>query len=117
MLDALSLHNFLLVTRSTISFQSGFCVLTGETGAGKSILINALSLALGARGSSSWIRNGCTQTTIIAQFSSLTPALQAHLDTLAIDYETDSLSLRRVLFADGKKHIPIIRMKVLLHAL
>ena len=58
MLASLSIRNFVLVDRLDIEFRAGLCVLTGETGAGKSILLDALGLAIGARADSSYVRGG-----------------------------------------------------------
>ena len=58
MLATLSIRNFVLIDSLDIDFSSGLCVLTGETGAGKSILLDALSLAIGARADASQVRGG-----------------------------------------------------------
>lgn len=58
MIDHISIHNFAIIENTEIDLEDGLCVITGETGAGKSIVIEAVSLALGARADSSFIRNG-----------------------------------------------------------
>jgi DNA repair protein RecN (Recombination protein N) len=68
MLKHLSIKDFVIVDRIALDFESGFTVLTGETGAGKSILIDALSLALGERGDAGQIRHGCERAEINAAF-------------------------------------------------
>lgn len=68
MLRFLSIRDFVIVDRVELEFAPGFTVLTGETGAGKSILIDALSLALGERGEAGQIRNGCERAEISAEF-------------------------------------------------
>ena len=68
MLRFLSIQDFVIVDRVGLEFSPGFTVLTGETGAGKSILIDALSLALGERVESGQIRNGCERAEISAEF-------------------------------------------------
>ena len=68
MLRFLSIQDFVIVDRMELEFAPGFTVLTGETGAGKSILIDALSLALGERGEAGQMRNGCERAEISAEF-------------------------------------------------
>ena len=68
MLRFLSIQDFVIVDRMELEFAPGFTVLTGETGAGKSILIDALSLALGERGEAGQVRNGCERAEISAEF-------------------------------------------------
>lgn len=69
MLLTLSLRDFVIVESLNLDVQSGFTVLTGETGAGKSILIDALQLILGARGDAGVVREGAERTQIVAEFS------------------------------------------------
>ena len=69
MLRSLHLRDFVIVDQNHIDFADGFTVFSGETGAGKSILIDALSLVLGGRGDSNVIRQGAERTEIIATFS------------------------------------------------
>lgn len=102
MLRSLSIKDFVIVDRLELEFDAGLTVLTGETGAGKSILIDALSLALGERGESGVIRNGCERAEISAEFDvSDLPELQAWLveNELA---EGNVCLLRRILYADGR---------------
>lgn len=68
MLQSLALHDFVIVDHLELDFSSGFSVLTGETGAGKSILLDALALALGERADTSQIREGCQRAEIAAIF-------------------------------------------------
>jgi len=103
MLQTLSIRDFVIVDQLDLDFQSGFTVLTGETGAGKSILIDALSLALGARGEGGITRAGCDKAEISACFS-LTNNVEA-LSWLAeqeIAQDEPELLLRRVIYADGR---------------
>src|SRR5690606_14330722 len=69
MLRTLSIRDFVIVDAIELEFSSGFSVLTGETGAGKSILIDALALALGGRGDASVVREGAPKADISAEFS------------------------------------------------
>ena len=68
MLVALAIRDIVLIDRLNIDFGSGLTVLTGETGAGKSILLDALSLALGGRGDSALVRHGAEQGDVTAVF-------------------------------------------------
>ena len=79
MLRRLSLKDFVIVDALELEFGAGFSVLTGETGAGKSILIDALQLALGARAEGGVVREGCARSEIAAEFDS-PPSLAAWLD-------------------------------------
>ena len=74
MLRTLSIRDVVLIGRLDLAFQSGMCVLTGETGAGKSILLDALGLALGYRAESRLIRHGTRQASVTAEFQ-LDPGL------------------------------------------
>ena len=69
MLHTLSIRDFVIVDTIELEFSAGFSVLTGETGAGKSILIDALTLALGGRGDASVVREGAAKADITADFS------------------------------------------------
>src|ERR1700761_122511 len=100
MLRRLSLKDFVIVDALELEFGAGFSVLTGETGAGKSILINALQLALGARAEGGVVREGCARSEIAAEFDS--PAsLAGWLDEAGFAVD-ETLLLRRVVDAQGK---------------
>jgi DNA repair protein RecN (Recombination protein N) len=102
MLRHLSLRDFVIVDALEIEFEPGFTVLTGETGAGKSILVDALALALGGRGEASVVREGATRADIGADFdSSALPGLQAWLTENALDDDSACL-LRRVIDSNGR---------------
>ncbi|HEY3328270.1 MAG TPA: DNA repair protein RecN, partial [Novimethylophilus sp.] len=102
MLHALSIRDFVIVDQLELDFSAGFTVLTGETGAGKSILIDALSLALGERGEAGMVRTGRERAEITAEFDiSALPTLQAWL----VEHEladAQTCLLRRILYADGR---------------
>ena len=101
MLRRLSLKDFVIVPALELDFGAGFAVLTGETGAGKSILIDALQLALGSRGDAGVVREGAARADITAEFD--TPAeLVGWLDEAGFESATDTLLLRRVIDAQGK---------------
>jgi DNA repair protein RecN (Recombination protein N) len=100
MLRRLSLKDFVIVDALELEFGAGFSVLTGETGAGKSILIDALQLALGARAEGGVVREGCARSEITAEFDS--PAsLAGWLDAAGFAVD-EMLLLRRVVDAQGK---------------
>jgi DNA repair protein RecN (Recombination protein N) len=100
MLRTLHIRDFVIVEQTEIHFGAGFTVFTGETGAGKSILIDALALALGERGDASVLREGAARADITAIFD--TPA---HLSAWLAERElepAEELSLRRVIDAQGR---------------
>lgn len=105
MLARLSIRDIVLIEKLDIDFSSGLSVLTGETGAGKSILLDALSLALGARGDASLVRHGATQGQVTAVFDvpGNHPA-RALLADNAIDDDGDII-LRRLQTADGRTRV------------
>jgi DNA repair protein RecN (Recombination protein N) len=102
MLTRLSIRDIVLIDRLDIDFASGLAVLTGETGAGKSILLDAFALALGARGDASLVRQGAEQGQVTASFD--VPAGHPARDLLAANdiAAEDELILRRVQLADGR---------------
>ena len=103
MLKFLAIRDFVIVSSLELDFSSGFTALTGETGAGKSILIDALSLALGERGDAAMVRNGCERAEIAAEFDIATlPHLQAWLVEQELEGDEGSCLLRRVLDANGR---------------
>lgn len=103
MLQSLSIRDFVIVDKLDLEFDRGFSVLTGETGAGKSILVDALSLALGTRGEGGIIRSGCEKAEISASFDiAELPDLQAWLGDNELPNEDQQLLLRRVIYADGR---------------
>lgn len=105
MLSRLSIRDIVLIERLDIDFAPGLSVLTGETGAGKSILLDALSLALGARGDASLVRHGAVQGQVSAVFDvpKNHPA-RAILTENALDDDGDII-LRRVQTADGRTRV------------
>ena len=102
MLTRLVIHDVVLIDKLSLNLSSGLNVFTGETGAGKSILLDALSLALGERSDSGLVRQGATQASVTAEFS-LPPehAAFALADEQGLSIE-DPLILRRVISKDGK---------------
>src|SRR5712692_1015489 len=100
MLVRLSIRDIVLIDRLDIDFASGLSVLTGETGAGKSILLDAFALALGARGDAALVREGTEQGQVTASFE--LPAGHPAIALMADIPVEDELILRRVQFADGR---------------
>jgi DNA repair protein RecN (Recombination protein N) len=97
------LVDFVIVSHLSIDWQDGFSVLTGETGAGKSILIDALQLALGGRASSGVVRHGASRADITAVFDPPSEAIQAFLHEAGMSYEAgEELLLRRQIDTQGK---------------
>ncbi|NNG04320.1 MAG: DNA repair protein RecN [Inquilinus sp.] len=102
MLIGLSIRNVVLIEQLDISFGGGLCALTGETGAGKSILLDALGLALGARSDSALVRHGADQAAVAAEFDlSDDHAALALLRDRDLDVG-DTLLLRRTVGSDGR---------------
>ncbi len=107
MLQTLILRDFVIVDQIELDFATGFTVLTGETGAGKSILLDALSLVLGERADSSQIREGCKRGEISAFFRlepHLQPSLQNWLEEQGFPLEDngESLLLKRIIETNGR---------------
>ena len=106
MLDFLSIRNVVLIDKLDLDFKSGLSVLTGETGAGKSILLDSLGLVLGSRAETSLIRQGEDKLSVMATFhmGKANPELKALLDEYEIEAE-DELQIKRSLNRDGKGKI------------
>ncbi|MDH5262410.1 MAG: DNA repair protein RecN [Gammaproteobacteria bacterium] len=116
----LQVRDFAIVEKIDIEFEPGMTVLTGETGAGKSILVDALGLVLGERGSAQLVRDGAKRAEFAAEFdvSNLQGAI-AWLNEQALDLDGECL-LRRVINADGRSRafingnpVPLTQLKIL----
>lgn len=101
MLRTLHLRDFVIVDQAELHFDAGFTVFSGETGAGKSILIDALSLVLGARSDARFVREGCKRTDISALFSA-PETLTQWLEEQSLETDHDELVLRRVIDQQGR---------------
>jgi len=101
MLRRLTLRDVVIVSQLEVELQPGFSVLTGETGAGKSILVDALQLALGGRGDAGMVREGCARAEVTAEFDT-PPALAGWLEEAGFDQGGDTLLLRRSIDTQGK---------------
>ena len=102
MLQTLTIHNYVLIKELDISFHDGFSVVTGETGAGKSIILGAISLLLGQRADTRMISEGEKRCTIEAEFSLEGQDLHLMLEHFDIDNDGTSCIIRRELTVNGK---------------
>lgn len=101
MLAELEIENLAVIAHARIPFSPHLNVFTGETGAGKSILIHGIHAVLGQRVTRDIVRTGCKKAVITALFTKLSPAVCAKLDALSISHEDDELLLTREIAADG----------------
>ena len=104
MLLELRAENYAVIDRTAAAFGPGLNLLTGETGAGKSILIDALVLLLGGKASADFVRHGEEKATVGCVFE-LTPGAGAVLEANGIDSESDHILLRREILANGKGRV------------
>jgi DNA repair protein RecN (Recombination protein N) len=104
MLLELRAENYAVIDRAAATFGHGLNLLTGETGAGKSILIDALALLLGGKASSDVVRHGAEKAVVSCVFE-MTPGARAVLETNGIECETDDVLLRREIAANGKGRV------------
>jgi DNA repair protein RecN (Recombination protein N) len=103
MLRTLSIRDFVIVDSLELEFHAGFTVLTGETGAGKSILIDALALALGERGDAAVVRSGCERADVAAEFDiHALPGLAQWLRAAELEGDPGCVLLRRVIDKNGR---------------
>ena len=105
MLLELRVENYAVIDNVAVEFASGLNLLTGETGAGKSILIDALALLLGDKASSDAVRHGTEKATVSAVFEVGAPAIDAVLEENGIDAEDRQIILRREIAAGGKGRV------------
>jgi DNA repair protein RecN (Recombination protein N) len=102
MLRSLQVRDFAIVDAIDVDFEPGMTVLTGETGAGKSILVDALGLVLGERGNAQLVRGGAKRAEFSAEFDLASlPDVRAWLEEQALDLDDDCL-IRRIINADGR---------------
>lgn len=102
MLKSLEIENIAVIEKVSIEFGDGFNALTGETGAGKSIIIDSLNAVLGLRTSRDLVRTGASKALVIAVFSDVSSEVIKYLDDIDIDLSCDDLILQRRIEAEGK---------------
>lgn len=102
MLKSLYIQNFVLIDSLDIKFDKGFSVITGETGAGKSIILGALGLVLGARADGKSIQKGCDKCVIEATFDIAKYQLEPFFMENDLEYDADTCIVRRELYSTGK---------------
>lgn len=116
MLSSLFISNLALIKNCEINFDKGFNVILGQSGAGKSILIDAISFVLGAKADKTLLRTGENLMKVEAIFDNVSEKTKAKLDELGIDFD-DQLVISRTLSADGKSVIRVNGSVVVLKAL
>ncbi len=102
MLKEIYIKNLAVIKEAVIPLADKLNIFTGETGAGKSILINGINAVLGQRCSKDIVRTGCEKAVITALFVNLSEEVKTKLNELGIDYENDEITVTREISADGR---------------
>ena len=102
MLQSIHIQNYALIESLDIDFHSGFSVITGETGAGKSIILGAIGLLVGQRADIKAIKTGATKCIVEARFNVASYQLESFFETHDLEYDGEECILRRELLASGK---------------
>jgi len=102
MLQSIHIQNYALIESLDIDFHSGFSVITGETGAGKSIILGAIGLLLGQRADIKAIKTGATKCIVEAHFQIASEQLKSYFEEHDLEYDNETCILRRELYASGK---------------
>lgn len=102
MLREIYIKNLAVIKEATIPFNENLNIFTGETGAGKSILINGINAVLGQRSSKDIVRTGCDKAVITALFTELDRDIISRLDELGISHDNDEITVTREISADGR---------------
>ncbi|MCK4813076.1 MAG: AAA family ATPase, partial [Candidatus Marinimicrobia bacterium] len=122
MLQKLSVDNIAIIKSVRLDLGRGFSILTGETGTGKSIIIDALGLALGARADISMVRSGTKKAVIEAHFDTMNqnPEVRQALNAAELEYAGGDIIIRREVNANGKSRtffndelIPLSTLKII----
>lgn len=117
MLASLHIENIAVVRRADIEFGGGLTVLTGETGAGKSVIIDSLRLILGGRAQREQIRRGADSATVAGLFCDLSEQTEEALKELGIEPEDGEIYIQRTVGADGKGKILVCGRQIPLQLL
>ena len=102
MLQSIHIQNYALIDKLDIDFMPGFSVITGETGAGKSIILGAIGLLLGQRADVKAIKNGASKCVVEARFGIASYGMEAFFNELDLEYDPEECILRREVYANGK---------------
>ena len=102
MLREIYIKNLAVIKEATIPFTENLNIFTGETGAGKSILINGINAVLGNRSSKDIVRTGCDKAVITALFTELDSNIISFLDELGISHDNEEITITREINSDGK---------------
>ncbi len=117
MLSKLTIKNYALIDSLELEFGPGLTIITGETGAGKSIMLGALSLIMGGRADSRVIADGGSKSVVEALFTHLTDDLQSLFSEYDLDWNPDELLIRREIAANGRSRVFVNDVPVTLNAL
>ena len=101
MLKEIFIENLAVIKQAVIPFSDGLNIFTGETGAGKSILINGINAVLGQRSTKDIVRSGCNKAVVTALFTDIAANVKEKLDEFGVFYEDDEISITREINADG----------------
>lgn len=101
MLKEIFIENLAVIKQAVIPFSDGLNIFTGETGAGKSILINGINAVLGQRSTKDIVRSGCNKAVVTALFTDIADNVKEKLDEFGVSYEYDEISITREINADG----------------
>src|SRR3954463_3346831 len=108
MLQSLTIKNIAVIDSAEIPFKPGLNILSGETGAGKSIVIEAISLLLGSRANTELVRSGCEEALVQGLFDiSEIPWIKARMEKLGLESSSDELLVRRTIARSGRHRIHI----------
>ena len=102
MLKNLHIENIAVISCADVAFADGFCVMTGQTGAGKSVIVDSIGLVCGAKGDRELVRSGQSTACVTAHFAELSPRVASALEALGVTCEGGEVVLQRTLTADGK---------------
>ena len=102
MLRALHINHYILIDSLDVTFPEGLIIITGQTGAGKSILLGALSLLTGAKADASVISEGAESCVVEAEFSCEDPRIRSILEENEVEWEDGTLLVRRVVHRSGR---------------